>query len=258
MKNNLMTAIIKFHFFPANFFYASCLCSLSFIIKFCHLLPSYNVLIILYFSSFFLVQCPPPLRPRDFVLQRSWLDTGPNGEQMLISRSVPHKDFPPKKGYVRAFTHITGFLLRPMPTAGCMLNYVAQCDPCGKLPPWLVNKVTHTLGPRMIKDLRKAALGYVNWKQSQNHFRKPWRYPEDITVPRILIDDCWESGDGNDPSSTPSTPVTPVKSKPKKIPQSNGNDTNVNLNSNSNSASNSPITVQKKPSKKKFKFKFDK
>lgn len=51
-----------------------------------------------YFS---LVQCPPPLKPRDFVLQRSWLDTGPNGEQMLISRSVPHKDYPPKKGYVR-------------------------------------------------------------------------------------------------------------------------------------------------------------
>lgn len=49
----------------------------------------------------FSVQCPPPLKPRDFVLQRSWLDTGPNGEQMLISRSVPHKDYPPKKGYVR-------------------------------------------------------------------------------------------------------------------------------------------------------------
>jgi len=121
-----------------------------------------------------------------------------------------------------------------------------------------VNKVTHTLGPRMIKDLRKAALGYVNWKQTQVHFRKPWRYPEDITVPRILIEDCWEAADMNDPSSTPSTPVTPVKSKPKKIPQSNGDDINVNLNSNSKSASNSPITVQKKPTKKKFKFKFDK
>lgn len=53
------------------------------------------------FHHLFLVSCPPPLKPRDFVLMRSWLDTGPNGEQMLLSRSVPHKDFPPKKGYVR-------------------------------------------------------------------------------------------------------------------------------------------------------------
>lgn len=59
-----------------------------------------------YYNDFFFfvllsVSCPPPLKPRDFVLQRSWLDTGPQGEQMLLSRSVPHKDFPPKKGYVR-------------------------------------------------------------------------------------------------------------------------------------------------------------
>lgn len=47
------------------------------------------------------VSCPPPLKPRDFILLRSWLDTGPRGEQMLLSRSVIHKDFPPKKGYVR-------------------------------------------------------------------------------------------------------------------------------------------------------------
>ena len=135
---------------------------------------------------------------------------------------------------------------------GCILNYVAQCDPCGKLPPWLVNKVTHTLGPRMIKDLRKAALGYVNWKNSQSHFRKPWRYPEDITVPRILIEDCWES---TEPIES-NTPTTPVKSKTKKTSQTNGDDPNVNLNSNS--ATNSPIMTQKKPTKKKFKFKFDK
>lgn len=55
------------------------------------------------------VSCPPPLKPRDFVLLRSWLDTGPRGEQMLLSRSILHKDYPPKKGYVRyvyfAFSH---------------------------------------------------------------------------------------------------------------------------------------------------------
>lgn len=110
---------------------------------------------------------------------------------MLISRSVPHKDWPPRKGYVRAMTHITGFVVRNNAnnSMGCMLGYVAHCDPQGKLPPWLVNKVTHSLGPRMVKDLRKAALGYVQWKNTQSHFRKPWRFPEEITVPRINITD---------------------------------------------------------------------
>lgn len=142
--------------------------------------------------------------------------------------------------------------MRPRaPKSGCVLNYVAQCDPCGKLPPWLVNKVTHTLGPRMIKDLRKAALGYVDWKQNQSHFRKPWRYPEDITVPRILIEDCWESlayEDQND-----SKPSTPLKNKAITKASSPNGDSDI---VNSTSATNSPVTAKKKL--KKFKFKFEK
>lgn len=47
------------------------------------------------------VSCPTPLKPRDFVLLRSWLDTGPNGEQMVLSRSILHKDWPAKKGFIR-------------------------------------------------------------------------------------------------------------------------------------------------------------
>lgn len=150
----------------------------------------------------------------------------------------------------RAITHITGFVLRSRtPDDGCILNYVAQCDPQGKLPPWLVNKVTHTLGPRMVKDLRKAALGYIEWKQSQSHFRKPWRYPEDITVPRILITDCWDPLEVVQTPSLPSTPTTQMKPLALGSIQSNGE-------SNPSSATNSPISQKK--SKKKFKFKFDK
>lgn len=157
--------------------------------------------------------------------------------------------------FFRAITHITGFVLRSRaPENGCILNYVAQCDPQGKLPPWLVNKVTHTLGPRMVKDLRKAALGYIAWKQSQSHIRKPWRNPEDITVPRILITDCWDPSEaaGDTTPSAPSTPSTPTAHvKPAKILsiQNNGNST-------TNSATNSPVSHKK--TKKKFKFKFDK
>lgn len=106
----------------------------------------------------------------------------------------------------------------------------------------------------MIKDLRKAALGYVQWKQNQSHFRKPWRYPEDITVPRILIEDCWESLNGEDTND--SRPQTPVKCKAITKASSPNGDTNNIVDSNS--ATSSPVTA-KKPSKlKKFKFKFEK
>lgn len=67
------------------------------------------------------------------------------------------------------------------------MGYIAHCDPQGTLPPWLVNKVTHSLGPRMVKDLRKAALGYKKWKNGQTHHRKPWRFPEEIITPRISV-----------------------------------------------------------------------
>lgn len=135
------------------------------------------------------MNCPPPLKPRDFVLMRSWLDTGPKGEAMLISRSVEHRSFPPKKGFVRATSHLTGFVLRPHGVSSCVLSYVAHCDPQGALPPWLVNKVTHTFGPRMIKDLQKACYGYVTWKNGQPHNRKPWRFPEEMDRPRITLEE---------------------------------------------------------------------
>lgn len=87
----------------------------------------------------------------------------------------------------RAISHITGFVIRQQRNGGCRLGYIAHCDPQGTLPPWLVNKVTHSLGPRMVKDLRKAALGYKKWKNAQEHQRKPWRFPEEIITPRISV-----------------------------------------------------------------------
>lgn len=91
--------------------------------------------------------------------------------------------------WFRAVSHITGFVIRQQPRGGCRVGYIAHCDPQGTLPPWLVNKVTHSLGPRMVKDLRKAALGYKKWKIAQSKNTKPWRFPEEIITPRISVFD---------------------------------------------------------------------
>ncbi|XP_049940061.1 START domain-containing protein 10-like isoform X3 [Schistocerca serialis cubense] len=139
--------------------------------------------------GYYAMSCPAPLKNRDFVLQRSWLDTGQ--EQYIINHSVHHKNYPPRKEYVRATSYLTGFLIRPSPEgAGSMLGYVSQTDPHGTLPPWLVNKCTQILAPKMVKKLYKASRAYADWKKLNNPNFKPWHFPEQITSPRISIQDC--------------------------------------------------------------------
>lgn len=74
---------------------------------------------------------------------------------------------------------------------GCFLGYVSQTDPKGKLPSWLVNKITQKFAPKVVKQLRKAADGYETWKAAQNDpFLKPWVYPEQtMNSPRISVSD---------------------------------------------------------------------
>jgi StAR-related lipid transfer protein 10 len=54
----------------------------------------------------FAVSCPVPLKNRDFVLQRSWLDMG--SEKIIMNHSVNHKDYKEKSNYVRGISYITG------------------------------------------------------------------------------------------------------------------------------------------------------
>lgn len=41
----------------------------------------------------------------------------------------------------------------------------------------------------MISDLKKAAQGYPAWKNQQSNFRKPWRFPDQITAQRVSVFD---------------------------------------------------------------------
>lgn len=97
---------------------------------------------------------------------------------------------------------MTGFVLRQT-SAGCFMGYISQTDPRGKLPSWLVNKITQKFAPRVVKQLRKAAEGYESWKSAQRDpGLKPWTYPEQMLLAskRITIKDvssyivCFRTG----------------------------------------------------------------
>ncbi|XP_050310632.1 START domain-containing protein 10-like isoform X2 [Anthonomus grandis grandis] len=139
--------------------------------------------------GYYALSCPAPLKNRDFVLQRSWLDMGE--EKLIINHSVHHKNYAPRKGFIRAISFMTGFVIRGR-KEGCFLGYISQTDPKGRLPSWIVNKVTQKLAPKVVKTLKKAVEGYETWKSRQpNPLNKPWIYPElTLMSPRISISDC--------------------------------------------------------------------
>ncbi|KAJ8917663.1 hypothetical protein NQ315_005110 [Exocentrus adspersus] len=154
-----------------------------------------------YYKILLLVSCPAPVKNRDFVLQRSWLDMG--AEKLILNHSVEHKDYTPRKGYIRAISHLTGFVIRSLGDS-CFLGYVSQTDPRGKLPPWLVNKITQKFAPKVVKTLKKAAENYESWKAAQKDpTLKPWVYPElTLLSPRVSIADCVSSHSASVTSTT--------------------------------------------------------
>ncbi|XP_012548587.1 START domain-containing protein 10 [Bombyx mori] len=153
--------------------------------------------------GYYAMSCPAPLKNRDFVLQRSWLDTG--DEKMILNHSVYHKDFPPRKGFVRALSLLTGFVVRSREGVGSWLGYVSRSDPRGALPAWLVNRVTAQLAPRLVQQLHAAARRYPGWKALTDYpYHKPWRHPEQVPPYRISLDDCVD----------PDAPPPPENPKP--------------------------------------------
>lgn len=142
--------------------------------------------------GYYAVRSPPPLRNRDFVLQRSWLETGK--EILIINHSVFHQSVPPKKGFIRATSYLTGIVVRPSGRSGCSLSYVTQCDPKGALPAWFVNKLTKIFAPKMVKKLHKACLGYTAWKASHQPGLKPWLHPDQVILPKLDVSSCVSVG----------------------------------------------------------------
>lgn len=137
--------------------------------------------------GYYSLKAPKPLKARDFVTQRSWLDMGQ--EKFILNHSVNHELAPPKKNLVRGISHLTGYYITTSharsDTPGCHLCYVTQSDPKGKLPVWAVNKAANFIAPKVMTKIHKAAKGYEKWKAAHNPHFKPWVFPEQMSLPRL-------------------------------------------------------------------------
>lgn len=152
--------------------------------------------------NYYALSCPAPLKNRDFVIESSWLETG--NEYMIINHSVYHNKCPPKKGFVRGTSFLTGFVVKSLAQQpggnGCWLGYVTHSNPKGKLPSWVINRLASGYAPRLIKRLHKACLEYPEWKSKHSPGMKYWINPEQIAnTPKIQLADCR-------PPSNPSSP----------------------------------------------------
>ncbi|XP_062514251.1 START domain-containing protein 10-like [Corticium candelabrum] len=134
--------------------------------------------------GYYSVKCPPGVTNRDFVNERSWRVN--DEEYMIFNHTVYHKDHPEKKNFVRAFSYLTGYVLRPQENGACAFTYVTQTDMKGWIPAWLTNKAATFFAPKIIEKLHKASLGYVEWKKEHKPEFKPWLKPEQMTKPTPL------------------------------------------------------------------------
>lgn len=72
-----------------------------------------------------------------------------DGYHTIINFSVKHPKYPPRKDLVRAVCLLTGYLVHSTGPNSCSLTYLAQVDPKGSLPKWVVNKASQYLVPQV-------------------------------------------------------------------------------------------------------------
>jgi hypothetical protein len=125
--------------------------------------------------GYYSAKAPMGCSNRDFVNERSWRVSEDRKEFMIINHTVTHSKTPEKKGFVRANSIRTGYMVRVREGGGCTLSYMTQTDPNGWIPGWLVNWATKTFAPKIVERLGKASKGYPEWKAKHNPEARAWR-----------------------------------------------------------------------------------
>lgn len=96
---------------------------------------------------------------RDFVQKRKiWKEFPDKSSTILHFKSVDHKDCPIYKNVIRAETIISGYYIKTLSVnpPKTFLSIISQNDVKGKIPTYLVNKVSQTAPKDWVKSLLKG------------------------------------------------------------------------------------------------------
>lgn len=108
----------------------------------------------------------PTVTPRDFLQYRRVL-LQDDGSILIVLRSAEHIDSPEEKGYIRAESYISGYVLRQSfdgPTPVLNIFLMSCSDTKGMIPKWIINYFAPKKPGEWVETLRKAGLEY----QEQN------------------------------------------------------------------------------------------
>lgn len=169
---------------------------------------------ICYYAS----KAPPGVSDRDVVCQRAWHNAG-DGEYVIMNTSVKHKSCPEKMSYTRAWSKLSGYLIRPHGDNSSALVFISQTDMKGLIPSSVVNMVTQKFIPDTMTTLQRAAKGFPEFLAKQDKFEKDWDVPPEpwgVPVPSVtteLVQARWFS------DKAPPPPEAEVFSPTSEVPQ---------------------------------------
>eukprot|EP01135_Chromosphaera_perkinsii_P000156 Nk52_evm52s32 gene=Nk52_evmTU52s32 len=137
--------------------------------------------------TYYSAKLPTPIKNRDFLVQRFWRVSGDFDEVVIKLHSVSFPSCPEKPEYIRGNTLVAGYYIQKL-SSGCILTYIAQTDPKGSMPAYFVNKLVTKLAPSIMTNLKDICANYPEWKKKHHPDFKPWRNPEQNTLPFVDVE----------------------------------------------------------------------
>jgi len=133
--------------------------------------------------NYYSARCPAPLSNRDWINRFGATIRTVEGETskkyILFNRSIKYPPCPPKKGFERAISFVTAYVVEPLHTpgsdvVGSRISYLTHNDWNGWIPSSIVNMVMKSMIPSVLDKLQKACYGYPAWKAEHKPDERPW------------------------------------------------------------------------------------
>lgn len=124
--------------------------------------------------GYYSAKMPATVSNRDFCNLRTWRADAERKEYIIFNFSVIHPDCPEQKGFVRARSLKTGYLVQTAEDGGSIFTYFSQSDPKGWIPTWVINMLMTKLPPKILDKLHTVSLAYPAWKAEHDPEAKAW------------------------------------------------------------------------------------